>query len=580
MPLKSSSRRRSARSSRNSRGDYSPGNTSERTDELHPVDAYAQNVIDGRIIAGPFARLACQRHLRDRGRGIPRPLQFDEVRASHAIAFFAKFLRFADGLHAGEPFVLQPWQQFIVGSLFGWLGPDGTRRFRTAYLEVGKGNGKTPLLAGIGLYLLVADHEPSAEIYCAAFSSDQARVLFRDAERMVESSPYLRKKIRASVGNLAVPETFSYFRPVSSEHRTLDGKRVHGGLIDELHEHPTSLVVDKIRAGTKGRPQALVIEITNAGFDRTSVCWAHHEHSRQVLEGSVENDSWFAFVAGVDETDDPLVDDTCWIKANPNLGVSIPLKYLREQVDEATAMPTKENLVRRLNFCQWTTSETRAIDLVQWSACPPFPSEPELAGVPAFAGLDLGQSDDFTAFVIVWALSDGRVAVRPRFWLPTGALEQYPQRPYAAWRRLGALDVLPGPVTDLDVIEAEVLNDCRRYGVRELSYDKRFAAQLALHLTGQGVTMVDTPQGFPLNEALTKLFALIAEQKLCHPRNPILDWMASNCVTVNGRLGDVRLAKERASEKIDGISALAMALDRVVRRPAPSVPQLLVFNFQ
>jgi phage terminase large subunit-like protein len=577
--LTTSSPRRSTPSSKNA-------SLASEVFPKHPVDAYAQAVVDGTISAGPLVRLACQRHLRDRAaEGIPSAekltahgLHFDAAKATHAIEFFSKFLRFADGLKAGQPFILDPWQQFIVGSLFGWISADGTRRFRTAYLEVGKGNGKTPLLAGIGLYLLVADHEPSAEIYCAAFSSDQARVLFRDAERFVENSPSLRKKIRASVGNLAVPETFSFFRPVSSEHRTLDGKRVHGGLIDELHEHPTSLVMDKIRAGTKGRTQALVIAITNAGFDRTSVCWHHHELSRQVLEGSVENESWFAYVCGVDDADDPLSDESCWIKANPNLGVSIPRKYLKEQVDEANAMPTKANLVLRLNFCQWTTAETRAIDMQQWFACPPVPSESALIGAVRFAGLDIGQSDDITAFVIVWVLADSRVAIKPRFWLPSGALEQYPTRPYDSWRRAGALEITPGLVTDLDLVERAVLDDCRRYGVKELAYDKRFAQQLAQHLTGQGVMMIDTAQGFPLNEALVKLFALIAEGKLCHPRNPVLDWMAGNCVTVNGRLGEVRLAKERAADKIDGISALAMALDRVVRMPVRSAqPEIFIF---
>ena len=251
-------------------------------------------------------------------------------------------------------------------------------------------------------------------------------MLFHDAERMVETSPLLRRRIDASVNNLAVASTYSYFRPISSEHRALDGKRVHGALIDELHEHPNALVVDKMRAGTKGRTQALVVEITNAGYDRGSVCWAHHEMSRQIVERTIENDSWFAFVCGVDEGDDPLVDETCWPKANPNLGVSIPVKYLREQVAEAVAMPTKANLVLRLNFCTWTQAETRAIDMAQWHACKPRPSDAELVGAPCFAGLDSGQSDDFCALVLIWALKDGRVAVRPRFWIPRDALEKVP----------------------------------------------------------------------------------------------------------------------------------------------------------
>jgi phage terminase large subunit-like protein len=530
-----------------------------------------------RIVAGPLVRLACERHVRDRTEGLARGLRFDETKATHACDFFPRFLRFADGRLAGEPFVLQPWESFIVGSLFGWLGPDGTRRFRTGYLEIGKGNGKTPLLAGIGLYLLVADQEPSAEIYVAAYSAEQARVLFRDAERMVESSPQLRRRIERSVNNLSVSATYSFFRPVSSEHRALDGKRPHGVLIDELHEHPTSLVTDKMRSGTKGRTQALVLEITNAGFDRGSVCWAHHELSRQVVERTVENDSWFAYICALDDRDDPFADETCWPKANPNLGISIPEKYLREQVAEAVAMPTKMNIVSRLNFCIWTTGESKAIDMQQWQACRPFPEAGELVGVPAFGGLDIGLSDDFSAFATGWPLADGRLAVRLKFWLPRGALERYPHRPYDAWRRAGVLEILPGAITDLDVIERGVAAECRAVGIREVAYDKRFCAQLAMHLSNQGITMIDTPQGFQLNEPLTRLLELVVSGNFCHGSHPILTWMASHAVVRHGRLGEQRLDKESAGEKIDGISAAVMMLDRVVRQPkAPDYAVMVI----
>jgi len=395
---------------------------------------------------------------------------------------------------------------------------------------------------------------------------------------MVESSPHLTRRITRSVNNLAVASTYSFFRPVSSEHRALDGKRPHGVLIDELHEHPTSLVVDKMRSGTKGRTQALVLEITNAGYDRGSVCWQHHELSRQVVERTVENDSWFAYVCALDDADDPFVDETCWIKANPNLGVSIPEKYLREQVNEANAMLTKKNIVARLNFCQWTTGETKAIDMQQWQACRPFPAAGELIGVPAFGGLDVGLSDDFSAFATGWSLPDGRLAVRMKFWLPRGAFERYPHRPYDAWRRAGVLQILPGEVTDLDAIERGVAAECRAVGIREVAFDKRFCAQLALHLSGQGISMVDTQQGFAMNEPLTRLLELVVSGNLCHGENPVLTWMASHLVVRHGRLGEQRLDKEAAGEKIDGISALVMMLDRVVRQPPAPTYSLTVIG--
>jgi phage terminase large subunit-like protein len=530
----------------------------------HRVDRYALAVRDGVMVAGPLVRLACARHLRDRELaaqlgGHPRGLQFSERHATHAINFFERVLRLpdvADELGELRPFKLQPWQVFIVGSLFGWLRHDGVRRFRDAYIEVGKGNGKTPLAAGIGLYLLVMDNEPSAEIYSAGTTREQARYLWNDADRMVECSPELAALIHRSVGNLAYTEGGGFFRTVSSEHRGLDGKRAHGGLIDELHEHSTSFVANKIRANAKGRRQPLFVETTNSGFDRTSICYAHHEHSRRVLEGLVEDDSWFAYVCGLDPNDDPLTDRSSWSKPNPNLGISIREDYLERQVANARNISAEHDLVMRLNFCVWTQAITRFFDMAKWAECPSIPDE-ALVG-RCYGGLDLGASDDFSAFMRVWVLADGRVGVRARFWLPR---------------------MTEGTVVDYSVIEAAVLADCRASGVRELAYDKRFAGQLAQNLAAAGVTCVDTPQGFGLNEAIKRTSELIVSGALCHGDNPILTWMAANAVGRFGRNGEVRLDKQAAREKIDGVMALVMAMSRAIVAPPPEPQfQLIVIG--
>jgi len=259
----------------------------------HPTTAYARAVTVGQILAGRLVRLACERHLRDLKEGSARGLRFSEEKADAALKFF-DFLQLAEGDHAGKPFKLEPFQQFIIGSLFGWRGPDGHRRFRTAFIEIGKGNGKSPLAAAIGLYGLVADEEGAAEIYAAATMKDQAKILFRDAENMVAASPYLSEIVQQNVNNLSVAATNSFFRPCSSEKKGLDGKRVHMALLDEIQEHPSPLVVDKMSAGTKGRRQALIFEITNSGFSRLTICWYHHEYSAKVLEQVFDDDSWFA----------------------------------------------------------------------------------------------------------------------------------------------------------------------------------------------------------------------------------------------------------------------------------------------
>jgi phage terminase large subunit-like protein len=227
--------------------------------------------------------------LDDLEHGPARGLHWDLENAQRALDFFPECLRLAEGAFAGQPFVMQPWQQFIVGSLFGWIGADGFRRYRMGYIEVAKGSGKTPLCAGIGLYMLTADGEEGAEVFAAAVSREQAHILFRDATRMVASSPELASRILASginpVYNLAHLKSGSFFRPVSAEGKSLDGKRPHCVLVDELHEHDSPIVLEKLSAGFKGRRQPLMAMITNSGFDRTSVCYAYHEYAGRAIRG-------------------------------------------------------------------------------------------------------------------------------------------------------------------------------------------------------------------------------------------------------------------------------------------------------
>jgi phage terminase large subunit-like protein len=307
----------------------------------HRVDRYARDVDEGRILAGPLVRLACDRHLRDRHEagtksGHRLGLFFHEAAATHIIDFFEDILRLPDTLddHGDPvPFLLTPANTFIVGSLFGWKMPDGYRRFREGYIEEGKGNAKTPLAAGIGLYGLMMDGEVAAEIYSVATGIDQARICWRDADRMVEASPDLRELIYRGKDNLAYAATYSWFRPLTKEKRGKSGPRPHIVIFDEEHEYADAVVVNKMRAGMKRRKQPLSIGITNAGFDRTSICWQHHEHARTVLEGVVEDQRFFAYVCGLDPGDDPLTDSTCHIKANPNLGIIIQQEYLDRQVE-------------------------------------------------------------------------------------------------------------------------------------------------------------------------------------------------------------------------------------------------------
>ncbi len=550
--------------------------------KLHRTHQYARDVLKGKIVAGPLVKAACERHERDGKEAKAKGFRFDDVTATHAMDFIEKWVRLPDTSDAqgnAKAFILQPWQAFIVGSLFGWRWESGYRRFRNAYIEIGKGNGKTPMLAAIGLYGLLMDGQKAPEIYAAAADRDQAMIMFRDAVRMVDASPELQRRIKRTgiehVTNLAYG--MGFFRPFSREQGSKSGTRPHMGLIDELHEHPNAEIVNKMRAGAKGNQDALFAEITNSGTDRTSVCYQHHEHSKRIVEGTVEDERWFAYVATLDEGEDPLADESCWPKVNPNLGVSIHREYLRDQVSAAKHIPAETNTVLRLNFCIWTHAHVRFLDIPKWHACAGQVAVSDLIGAPCYAGLDLGQSDDFSAFVRVWQLDDGRFWMVPTFWIPSAALLK-PNRPYAEWQRAGALTVVDGDVIDYGSVEADVQRLCLESKVREVAYDQRFAEQMAQNLTGTGLTMVNTPQGFQLTEALRKLSDLVANGLLVHDGNPVMGWMAANLVVRQGRNGEMRPDKDKAAEKIDGQVAFVMALDIVVRQSGVPQYQMLVLG--
>ena len=365
-----------------------------------PTTAYARSVSEGVIPANRLLRLACERHLGDLARGAGRGLRFDLAAARHAIDFFG-FLRHSKGEWAGEPFTLAPWQAFLVGSLFGWKRDDGLRRFRTAYCAVPRKNGKSTTSAGIGLYLLVADGEQGAEVYSAATTRDQARIVFDEAKRMVATSPALRRRVELLINNLHVAASASRFMPLSSDSSTMDGLNVHGAIIDELHAHKTRGVVDVLDTATGARRQPLLFEITTAGYDRHSICFEHHDYSIKVLDGVLQDDSWFAYIAAADEDDD-WTDAKVWRKANPNFGISVKEDDLARKAEKAIALPGAQNAFRRLHLNQWTEQAERWIDMAAWDACDAPVDLERLRGRPCFGGLDLSTTTDVTALAWVF----------------------------------------------------------------------------------------------------------------------------------------------------------------------------------
>jgi len=534
----------------------------------HPVVAYCRGVLDGSVPASEMIRLAVKRHLRDLETGGERGLHFDRQAAEYATQFFG-FLKHSKGEWAGRTFEPSPWQQFILWSLFGWKRSDGQRRFRTAFIEVPRKNGKSTLIAGIGLYLLTADGEPGAEVYSAATKREQAKITWSEAVRMVGASPALSKMVNhwRSSDTLAVEATASKFQPLGADANTMDGLNIHGALIDELHAHPTSAVVDVLDTATGARRQPLICEITTAGYDRESICYQHYTYSRQVLQQTIVDDRWFAFIAELDEGDN-WADETTWAKANPNLGVSVGLDDLRAKAAKATNMPAALNGFLRLHLDVWTQQSMRWISPELWEANFRRPLEDDdFVGRVCYGGLDLSSVSDLTAWVLVFPGPEDVLDIRARFWCPEARLTDPNNRyadQYQAWQRAGWLTVTPGNAIDYAFIRAQILEDASRFQVVDINVDRLFQGyQLAMELQDEGLKVFGMGQGFLSMAPAMKTFErLMLDRRLNHGGNPVLRWMASNVAVKQDPAGNLKPDKAESQGKIDGIVALVMALDR------------------
>jgi phage terminase large subunit-like protein len=550
-------------------------------------------------VVGKPVRLACERHLRDIEEQSKTGMKWKPEVAQLAILFFAEILTVEV---RGEvcPFNLEPFQKFIVGSVFGWENAEGKRRFRTAYVEIGKGNGKTPLAAGIGLYGLVVDQEASPEIYAAATMREQANICFKDAAAMVSRSEELRSIIQERVGSLYYSERNGVFRPISSEKKGLDGKRVHMALIDEVHEHPTPMVCNKMRAGTKNRRNALIFEITNSGSDTSGVCWDHHEYSLKILNGLTDDPGWFAYVCALDEGDD-WTDEKCWPKVNPGLGTILPVEYLREQRREALGMTSKQNINKRLNWCIWTQQYSLWIPIEDWAANKEPIDHASLIGRPCWVGIDLSDKIDLSVMMLVFrrpvdrALQikvdgmgdDGQQAEKsinidfsidllPFFFMPEDTMHEREREdnvPYTRWAADGFIFATPGKIIDYDYMYAKLVDEiAKKYSIQRISYDPRGATQFAQKLgKQQGFECVEVQQGFAKMSEPAKIFeALVKARRVRHGGNPVLREHVSNVAVKTGLYGDILPHKPPHSRKrIDGVTGAVLGLSGAMVATVP-----------
>ena len=565
--------------------------TKEKTIRKHtstdPITQYAKKVVTGKIIAGPHVRGACQRHLDDLENGFKRGLVWDVLAANRALGFFSDVLKFSGGGYEGLPFVLLPWQTFIVGSLFGWKTADGYRRYRTGYIETGKGSGKSPIAAGIGLYGMMSDGEAGAEIYAAATKKDQAMILFRDAVSMVDTSPDLRKRIKKSgrgltVWSLAWMEKRSFFRPISSDDGQ-SGPRPHIALLDEIHEHKDAYVVEMLKAGQKSRRQPMLVGITNSGTNKNSVCWDYHDYGAKVCSRQIEDDSFFAYICAMDINDDPFKSEKCWHKANPSLKHGLPtLKYLREQVHQARGMPSKESIVRRLNFCEWVESQNPWIGSEVWFSCEDQDFDVSLLhGRKCYGGLDLSSTQDLTSFVLIFEPTpeDQFWRLQCWFWLPGDGLNDKADKdrvPYNVWKNENYLLTTEGKAVNRLAVVRTMAEACSSYDIQAIAYDRWRIEDLKVMLDTEGISLPLVPfgQGFKdMAPAVDEFESKLLSGNIKHSGNPVMTWCAANAVVSTDPAGNRKVTKEKATGRVDGIVAALMAIGVINKDSAdgPSV---------
>ncbi|NTZ84373.1 terminase large subunit [Burkholderia metallica] len=536
------------------------------------ANQYIDDVLAGRIVACKWVKLACERQRRDLARaemGDPEfPYRFDNDAATR-ICEFIELLPHTKGRWARtrQSIKLEPWQAFILTTVFGWLHVDsGLRRFRRAYEEVARKNAKSTKSSGIALYLFAADGEPGAEVYSAATTRDQAKIVFDDARAMALREPDMCAALGVEIlQHQLLTDDGSKFLPLSAEGSTLDGLNVHGGVIDELHAHKTRAVFDVIDSGTGARDQSLLWLITTAGSDLTGICYEQRTHVTKILEGVFVDETFFGIIFTLDDGDD-WSDPSVWVKANPNLGVSVFVDDMEMACRKAQSMPSAVNnfLTKRLNV--WVNADSAWMDMRAWERCADRDMRlDDFVGERCWIGMDLAEKTDFAALVLVFERA-GTFYVFPRFYLNEYAVENGSNSQYSGWERAGHIIVNEGNATDFDLIADDIRRFCGMFDVQEIPFDPAMSRYFATQLVKEGLPLVEIRQA-PIffTQPIIQTENLVLEGKLRFDGNPAMTWMVSNVVVTTSRYNGLKHpTKERPENKIDGPVAMFLALGRAM----------------
>lgn len=536
-------------------------------DYLAIAKKYARDVSIGKILACKWVKLTCQRQTEDLKKYGKKGLYEWSEPEAHRVCRFVELLTHTKGELAGQRVVLEPWQIFILTTVFGWRRrADGGRRFRRVYIEVPRGSGKSTLSSGVALYCLLADHEPGAEVYSFATTRDQAKIVFGDAKVMAEHNPALRERFGLQVlaNALYVPSTNSTFQAKSAEGSTLDGLNTHLAIVDELHAHKTRAVYDVVETSLGKRRSSLLWCITTAGFDTSGICYEVRTMSTKVLSRTTEDETQFAIIYTIDDGDDWSSMEALE-KANPNWNVSVRPEVITSLLQKAKTLPSAINNFKTKHLDVWCSARSAWLDMRAWKRCETTGLElSDFEGQPCFIGLDIGSKSDLTVKTYLFPFEeDGKdkYALFCECWLPSKAIETSTNSQYSGWVRSGYIQETDGAMTDLNVIEESIREDLSRFDVQTVTYDPWQATQIATSLSDEGAPMLEcrfTVQN--VSDPMKTLEALVIDGRIVHDGNPVMAWMMGNVEARIDAKDNIFPRKERHENKIDGAVAAILAL--------------------
>lgn len=497
---------------------------------------------------------------------------YDKAKADRAVLFIES-LKHTKGKWEGKQFYLLPWQEQIIRDIFGTVKEDGTRQFRQAYIEIAKKNGKSELAAAVALYMLYADNEPSAEVYGAAADRQQASIVFDVARRMVEMSPALQKRSKITLASkrLVNFSNSGFYQVLSADVVTKHGLNISALVFDELHTQPNRKLFDVLTKGSgDAREEPLYFYITTAGNNKNSICYELHMKAKDIIEGRKIDSTFYPVIYGLEQEED-WHNEVNWYKANPSLGETIQIDRIREAYQDALQNLAEENIFRQLRLNTWVSGNVRWMSMDAWDKCGDIFDKEVLRGRACYAGLDLSSSTDVTAFVLVFPPidDDDKYYILPFFWIPEDTIEQRVRRdhvPYDIWLGKKLVYATEGNVIHYGYIEKFIDELGKIYNIKEIAFDRWGAVQMTQNLEGMGFIVVPFGQGYKdMSPPTKRLMELVLERKIEHGGNIVLRWMMDNVYIKTDPAGNIKMDKEKSTERIDGAVALVMALDRAIR---------------